>query len=682
MEKKQIAIIGAGIAGLVACKYCISKGFEPIVFEFESHIGGVWAKTLKDTRLQIPKSMYQFSDYPWPDSVTDNLPTQQEVIDYFHSYAKHFQLMQHINFCSRVKGISYDGPSSDSWVLWNGTGEPFPPQGKWNITVENTKTATTQGQGKGLDVFQGKAIHSLQYATLDNDAAEELVKGKKVVVVGFGKSGLDISRGCAKINGPEHPCTVVYRNDHWKLSDWYPMGIPLINLIFSRFAALGIHKPEQGFLLNLVATLTSPVRWTLINLLESHAKITLPLAKFDMVPKHGLGHDMASGLLMHMPDPDDFFDALKKGSIKLKKTPTYTMYEKGLSIVEQEEKTQIEADVVIFSTGSDGVEKVKNIFESPTFGHYISDSPRVGLYRECIHPRIPQLGIIGFSDGLSKLTLRNEVVNRLEAVARRFCYVTKQLTRCRTIQRMGRIYGEASEASSTCLHSALGSIVERFSSYAIRAGFYHSKTGSSLFIFHKGPDTAYLLLYVDDIILTDSSTSLMQRINFSLHAEFAMTDLGPLNYFLGISATRTTTGIFLSQTKYATEILKRAQMLNCNPCRTSVDTEKKLGPEGSPVTDPTLYRNLVGALQYLAFTRPDLSYAVQQLCLYMYDPREPHLNAMKCVLRCPATRRSTLDTIFLGDNLLTWSSKRQDTLSRSSAEAEYRGVTNVVAETS
>ncbi|GJZ73110.1 ribonuclease H-like domain-containing protein [Tanacetum coccineum] len=137
---------------------------------------------------------------------------------------------------------------------------------------------------------------------------------------------------------------------------------------------------------------------------------------------------------------------------------------------------------------------------------------------------------------------------------------------------------------------------QRFSSYAIRAGFYHSKTDSSLFIFHKGPDTAYLLLYVDDIILTASSTSLLQRIISSLHAKFAMTDLGPLNYFLGISATCTTSGIFLSQEKYATEILERAQMLNCNPCRTLVDTEKKLGPEGSPVTDPTLYRCLAGAL--------------------------------------------------------------------------------------
>ncbi|GKB09871.1 ribonuclease H-like domain-containing protein [Tanacetum coccineum] len=151
-----------------------------------------------------------------------------------------------------------------------------------------------------------------------------------------------------------------------------------------------------------------------------------------------------------------------------------------------------------------------------------------------------------------------------------------------------------------------------------------------------------------------SSTWLLQHIISSLHAEFAMTDLGPVNYFLGISVTRTTS-----------------------------DTKKKLGPEGSPATDPTLYCSLAGALQYLTFTRLDLSYAVQQLCLYMHDPREPHLNDMKHVLRCPATRRSTSGyCVFLGDNLLTWSSKRQDTLSRSSAEAEYRGVANAVTETS
>ncbi|GJR18254.1 ribonuclease H-like domain-containing protein [Tanacetum coccineum] len=217
---------------------------------------------------------------------------------------------------------------------------------------------------------------------------------------------------------------------------------------------------------------------------------------------------------------------------------------------------------------------------------------------------------------------------------------------------------------------------------------------------------------VDDIVLTASSTALLQRIIASLHAEFSMTDLGPLNYFLGVSVTRNTSGMFLSQQKYATEVLERAGMLTCNPCRTPVDTDSKLAAAGDPVSDPTLYRRLAGALQYLTFTRPDISYAVQQVCLFMHDPREPHFSALKRILRyvrgtltsglqlyssttsslvaysdadwagCPTTRRSTSGyCVFLGNNLLSWSSKRQFTLSRSSAEAEYRGVANAVAET-
>ncbi|GKB97949.1 ribonuclease H-like domain-containing protein [Tanacetum coccineum] len=191
-----------------------------------------------------------------------------------------------------------------------------------------------------------------------------------------------------------------------------------------------------------------------------------------------------------------------------------------------------------------------------------------------------------------------------------------------------------------------------------------------------------------------------------------MTDLGALNYFLGISVTRDARGMFLSQKKYAMELLERAHMSNCNATRTPVDTESKLGSDGDPVSDSTLYRSLAGGLQYLTFTRPDISYAVQQICLHMHDPREPHLAALKRVLRyirgtldhglqlhvsstsqlnaytdadwagCPVTRRSTSGyCVFLGDNLLSWSAKRQVTLSRSSAEAEYRGVANVVAET-
>ncbi|GKA92548.1 ribonuclease H-like domain-containing protein [Tanacetum coccineum] len=197
----------------------------------------------------------------------------------------------------------------------------------------------------------------------------------------------------------------------------------------------------------------------------------------------------------------------------------------------------------------------------------------------------------------------------------------------------------------------------RFAAYATRVGFSHSRCDSSLFIYR-------------------------------CDREFDMTDLGALNHFLGISVTRDTIGMFLSQKRYVMELLERAHMFNLNPTRTPVDTESKLGPEGTPISDPTLYRSLAGGLQYLTFTRLDLSYAVQPICLYMNDPREAHLATLKRILRyirgtlefglqlyassesslvayseadwagCPATRRSTFG-----------------------AEAEYRGVANVVAAT-
>ncbi|GKA16002.1 ribonuclease H-like domain-containing protein [Tanacetum coccineum] len=199
---------------------------------------------------------------------------------------------------------------------------------------------------------------------------------------------------------------------------------------------------------------------------------------------------------------------------------------------------------------------------------------------------------------------------------------------------------------------------------------------------YAGTDTAYLLLYVDDIILIASFESLLQQIIRSLHQEFAMTYLGPLNYFLGISVTRDLSGLFLSQKKYAVKILDSAHMINCNPSWTPIDTESKLGID------------------------------VQQVCLYMHDSREPHFLALKRIMRyvrgtldyglqlfsssttdlvaysdadwagCPTTRRSTsVYYVFLGNNLLFWSFKRQPMLSRSSAEVAYRGVANAIAET-
>ncbi|GKE48654.1 ribonuclease H-like domain-containing protein [Tanacetum coccineum] len=191
-----------------------------------------------------------------------------------------------------------------------------------------------------------------------------------------------------------------------------------------------------------------------------------------------------------------------------------------------------------------------------------------------------------------------------------------------------------------------GDLSETFYMHQPLVGFHHSRCDSSLFIYRQGDDIAYLILYVDDIVLTASSETLLQQG---------------------------------SQKKYATEILERAHMVNCNSSRTLVDTESKLGDGGDPVSDPTLYRSLAALKRILRYVRGTLDYGLQLFSSSITD-----LVAYSDAdwAGCPTTRRSTSGyCVFLGNNLLSWFAKRQPTLSRSSAKAEYRGVANAVAET-
>jgi hypothetical protein len=151
----------------------------------------------------------------------------------------------------------------------------------------------------------------------------------------------------------------------------------------------------------------------------------------------------------------------------------------------------------------------------------------------------------------------------------------------------------------------------RFATYLISLGFIEAKSDTSLFIFRRGPDTVYLLLYVDDIILTASSTELLRRTISTLQREFTM-DLEPLHHFLDITVERHPDGLFLHQRTYRLDMLKHAVMVDCKPCMTPVDLQTKLaGDSRPPIDDVSQFRSIVGALQYLTFTRPDIAYAVQ-----------------------------------------------------------------------
>jgi len=135
-------------------------------------------------------------------------------------------------------------------------------------------------------------------------------------------------------------------------------------------------------------------------------------------------------------------------------------------------------------------------------------------------------------------------------------------------------------------------------------------------------------------VLTTSSPQLLRRVISALQQEFSMKDLGELHHFLGMHVQRSGAGLLLSQRQYMMDILERAGMSDCKPCATPVVANPKLSTDGGVlVADPTDFRSLAGALQYLTFTRPDIAYAVQQVCLHMHDPREPHLAALKRILR-------------------------------------------------
>lgn len=243
-------------------------------------------------------------------------------------------------------------------------------------------------------------------------------------------------------------------------------------------------------------------------------------------------------------------------------------------------------------------------------------------------------------------------------------------------------------------------------------GCTNSVADTSVFIYIHGEHIVYILVYVDDIIVTGSSSNLVQGVIYVLSSRFSLKAPTDLSYFLGVEATRTSTGLHLMQRKYIIDLLSRTKMEDAKPLTSPMATTPKLSlKSGAPLKDPTEYRTIIGSLQYLAFTRPDIAYAVNKLSQFMHRPTDLHWHATKRILRylagtashdiylrqdSPLSLHAFSDAdwagdvddfvstnayiLYLGTIPIAWSSKKQQGVARSSTEAEYRAVANTASE--
>jgi hypothetical protein len=226
---------------------------------------------------------------------------------------------------------------------------------------------------------------------------------------------------------------------------------------------------------------------------------------------------------------------------------------------------------------------------------------------------------------------------------------------------------------------------------------------SSFFIKARNGRLSIVLVYVDDLVVTGDDVEEIDRTRKNLSVRFQMKELGELKHVMGLEIDRVREGLFLCQQKYTRDLLQKFGMVDCKPISTPMETKMRLrADEGDGLKDFVMYRQLVGSLIYLTLTRPDISHAVGVVSRFMQEPRKPHLEAVRRILRyikgtadygllykkdrceltgyCDAyfaddrtTRRSTTGYSFsLESTAVSWCSKRQPTVSLSTTEAEYR----------
>ena len=244
---------------------------------------------------------------------------------------------------------------------------------------------------------------------------------------------------------------------------------------------------------------------------------------------------------------------------------------------------------------------------------------------------------------------------------------------------------------------------DRLSKFLLENNFERGKVDNTLFIKKKGKDILLVQIYVDDIIFGATNETLCKDFSSMMQEEFEMSMMGELNFFLGLQIKQAKDGIFISQTKYCKELLKRFGMDKAKAVATPISTSCYLDKdEGGKSVEITKYRGIIGSLLYLTASRPDIMFSVCLCARFQSNPKETHMVAAKRIMKylsgttdmglwypkgsscnlvgysdsdfagCKVDRKSTSGTChLLGNSLVSWASKKQSSVALSTAEAEY-----------
>ncbi|MGX5816933.1 flavin-containing monooxygenase [Chitinophaga lutea] len=388
---KHIGIIGAGISGLATAKAFLQQGHHVTILEKAAGIGGVWEKSRSylGVATQTTRDEYAFSDFPMPAHYPQ-WPSGEQVQRYLEDYAAHFGVSQHIRFNTIVRSLRYEG-------------------GGWRVDTENTITGLSGAlhvdfmvvcsgtfhqphipSFPGMDGFTGRVLHSSQV----NDPA--ILENKKVMVVGFAKSATDIATLAA---GRSAECALVYRKAQWKVPRHFGKLINMRYLLFSRFSEAFFDAPHKTSFQRFLHSAGKPLVWAQWRGLELLLKTQFGLKACNMVPQHRIEDQISCSLGVA---PEGFYENVREGKIKAKQTEI-----EGFSgnTVKLRNGDTLQPDVVVFGTGF----TQSMPFLEPRHAAAITGPDGVfRLYRNILHPDVPQLGFVGFNSSLFT-TLTSEI---------------------------------------------------------------------------------------------------------------------------------------------------------------------------------------------------------------------------------------------------------------------------------